>query len=273
MSWSEVTNSRVATGTFISFVGLVMIDTQVRVLPLSHPFISNDSELPDRTRLYATFEAARRLLVRIEEDAAYLVASRPPSISGSRRRLPDIYNLLRVSRNNGQVGERMSFQITQRLETGMEGKRFLYLAKTDRDQNLILLKFSRRYSKDLHEVCASKSIMHPDSLPTRIRKAPGWLVRSVAMEYFLSPADRIVDSKKDLCDHGESWLKDIDNVVKQFHAQDYVHRDLRPPILLLTMASYSLSILIGAGRKGGNIPAKTTSSHFTGGRGIYKTAH
>jgi hypothetical protein len=85
MSLSEVTNSSVATGTLISFVGLVMVDTQVRVLHLAHPFVSNDSELPDRTLLYATFEAARRLLVRIERDAERFVTSLPPSISGSRR--------------------------------------------------------------------------------------------------------------------------------------------------------------------------------------------
>jgi hypothetical protein len=69
------------------------------------------------------------------------------------------------------------------------------------------------------------------------REAPGgWF--SVAMKYYPS-ADRIFKSKN-LCDHEEIWLKDINNVVKRFrphgrslahgvHAQGYVHGDLRPP--------------------------------------------
>jgi hypothetical protein len=109
---------------------------EVRVLPpsTSLQLIRNDRELPDRVPLYATFEAARRLLAHIKQDAAHLVASPPPSISGSCRRLLDIRNLLWVSGNNGQVGEQMGFQTTQVLETSLEGKRLLYLAKTDRDQ-------------------------------------------------------------------------------------------------------------------------------------------
>jgi hypothetical protein len=202
-----------------------MVDTQVRVLPLAHPFISNDSELPDRTLLYATFEAARRLLERIEQDAEHFVTLPPSSISGSHRRLPDIRNLLQVSANNGQVGERMGFEITQKLETGLGGQRLLYLATTDRNQEQILLKFSRWYGKELHEFCAS--IGYAPELLGFERLPGGWF--GVAMRYFPS-AVRILDSPKSLlCDYGEIWLKDIDNVVNQFHAQGYVHGDLRPP--------------------------------------------
>jgi hypothetical protein len=47
------------------------------------------------------------------------------------------------------------------------------------------------------------------------------------MEYS-TPADRILDSEG-VCGYGENWLKDIDNVVKLFHAQGYFHGDLRSP--------------------------------------------
>lgn len=87
-------DSSVAIGTLISFVGLVMVDKQVRVLPLAHPFIANDNGLPDRVPLYAAFEAAGRLLVSIEEDTARLVISPSPPISGSHGRLPDVRSLL-----------------------------------------------------------------------------------------------------------------------------------------------------------------------------------
>jgi hypothetical protein len=198
-----------------------MLDTQIRVLPLAHPFVCNDSELSDRMPLYVTFEAARRLLVRIKQDAEHLVASPTPRIPRSCRRLPDVRDLLRVSGNNGQVGERMGFQITQKL--GLDGKRLLYLATSDRDQEQILVKFSRCYSKELHEFCAS--IKHAPELLAFERLPGGWF--GVAMGYFPS-ADRILESKS-LCEYGESWLKDIDNVVEKFHAQGYVHGDLRPP--------------------------------------------
>ncbi|KAF8506859.1 hypothetical protein F5888DRAFT_1630006 [Russula emetica] len=200
-----------------------MVDTQVRVLPLAHPFVCNDSELPDRMPLYVTFQAARQLLNRIKQDAVHILTSPPPRIPGSCRRLANVHDLLRVSGNNGQVGERMGFQITQKLETGLEGRRLLYLATSDHNQEQILLKFSRRYSKDLHEFCAS--VDHAPELLAFERLPGGWF--GVAMKYY-PLADRILESKR-LCDHGETWLKDINNVVERFHAQGYVHGDLRPP--------------------------------------------
>ncbi len=47
------------------------------------------------------------------------------------------------------------------------------------------------------------------------------------MEYFPS-AHRILGSP-DLSDHGGKWLKDMDHVVKEFHAHGYVRGDLRSP--------------------------------------------
>lgn len=60
MYLSKATNSNIMIGTMISFIGLVMIDKQIRTLHLLCPFISNDSEMhnADRTPLYVAFEAA-----------------------------------------------------------------------------------------------------------------------------------------------------------------------------------------------------------------------
>jgi hypothetical protein len=97
----------------------------------------------------------------------------------------------------------MGFKITQKLETGLECQ---------------------------HENLRTDQIR---GVPW-IRTAPGgWF--GVAMGYFPS-ADRILDSKS-LRDYGEDWLKDIDNVVNQFHAQGYVHGDLVLLILLLTVTA------------------------------------
>ncbi len=45
---------------------------------------------------------------------------------------------------------------------------------------------------------------------------------------YLPSAERVLESK-DLGTYGGKWLKDIDNIVATFHAENYVHGDLRPP--------------------------------------------
>ena len=47
------------------------------------------------------------------------------------------------------------------------------------------------------------------------------------MEYLIS-ACRTVESPA-LVNHGEAWLKKMDEVVKMLHQHGYVHGDLRPP--------------------------------------------
>jgi len=203
-----------------------MIDKQVRVLPLTPAFPCNDSELYNRMSLYAAFGAARRLLVRIERDAESLVGlpSPSPAIPGSQRRYPNVGSLLRVSGNNGQAGERVHFQITERLRTGLGGKRLLFLASTiGPDPKVIVIKFSRQYGRDFHVFCTS--LGHAPELLAFERLPGGWF--GIAMEY-LPSADRILESGN-LSDYGERWLEEIVDIVSQFHAQGYVHGDLRPP--------------------------------------------
>ena len=156
----RVTNSGVVSGTYISFHGLVMVDKQVRILPLTVVFPCNDSELHDRMPLYAAFGAACHLLARIREDAASLVASPspPPAILGSCRRHPSVCSLSRISSDNRQTGRRLDFQITETFTTGLQGKRYMYLATTTANRanpQVILVKFSRKYSTELHLFCVS----------------------------------------------------------------------------------------------------------------------
>jgi len=205
-----------------------MVDKQVRVLPLTPAFPCNDSELHNRMPLYTAFGAARQLLARIEQDALNLVTSlsspSPPLvIPGIHRRLPNISNLLQVSGDNGQ---RLDFQITERLITGLRGNHLLYLASTTDhtgSPQTILIKFSRKYSRDLHVFCASHN--HAPQLFAYERLPGGWI--GIAMAY-LPSAERVLESK-DLSNHGAKWLEDIDNIVATFHAENYVHGDLRPP--------------------------------------------
>jgi serine/threonine protein kinase len=204
-----------------------MIDKQVRVLPLTPAFPCNDSELHNRMPLYAAFRAARCLLARIEQDAASLVESPSPlpAIPGSSRRFPNVCSLLRVS---GQAEERIHFHITERLVTGLKGNHLLYLASTtDPKPQVIVLKFSRQYGVGLHQFCASMG--HAPELLAFEKLPGGWY--GIAMEY-LPSAERLLESRS-LADYGEKWLKDLDNIVSKFHAQGYVHGDLRPPNIIV----------------------------------------
>lgn len=218
---ADVTNSNIVPGTYISFHGLVMIDKQVRALPLTPAFPCNDSELYNRMPLYSAFGAACRLLACIERDAASFVGSllpSPPEIPGSYRRHPNVTCLLRVSSSNtqaaSQAGERVYFQITEKLATGLKGKHLLYLAKTpDPDPQVILVKFARQYSKDLHQFCAS--IGHAPQLLAFETLPGGWF--GIAMEYF-PLARRIIDSDN-VATYGPKWLKNIDDIVSKFHSQ------------------------------------------------------
>jgi len=141
----------------------------------------------------------------------------------------------------------MGFQITQKLETGLEVQRLLYIATTDDEkQTQILVKFTRRYSKELHEFCAS--IKHAPELFGFERLPGDWI--GVAMEYFPSEsADRILESNG-LRSYGGGWLKDIDKVVSAFHSQGYVHGDLRPPNFVVNHDMLYLIDFDWGGREG-----------------------
>jgi hypothetical protein len=200
-----------------------MVDEQVRILPLTHVFPCNDSELHNRRPLYLAFEAACRLLTCIRRDAASLVESPSPAILGSCRRLPNINGLFRVIGGKTQTRERVRFQIIERFATDLGGKRYLYRASTtDPNSQDILVKFSRQYGVDVHMFCAS--IQHAPELLAFERLPGGWI--GIAME--LLSAKRILESEK-LMDHGEKWRNDMDKIVGAIHTKGYVHGDLRPP--------------------------------------------
>jgi hypothetical protein len=221
LCFAGVANSR--TGAYISFHGLVMVDKQVRSLPLTPAFPCNDSELHNRRPLYAAFGAACHLLTVIEQDSMKLVRSSSLPILRSSRRFPDISSVLRISGSEAQ-NEQINFQIVERLTPDSGGRRFLYRATTPGPNSQdILVKFSRQYSIDLHAFCASKN--HAPQL-LGFRELPGgWI--AIAMEYLLS-AKPVLESTF-LAEHGGRWMNEMDQVVEEFHAEGYVHGDLRPP--------------------------------------------
>ena len=143
---ADLANLSFVSGTYISFHGLIMINKQVCILPLTPFFPCNDNELHNRVLFYVAFGAACCLLALIKEDAASIVRSSSPqlTIHRSHKQHPNISSLLWVFSDNGQAEEQVHFQITNTLMMGLKGKQLLYLASiTDPNLKLILIKFTR----------------------------------------------------------------------------------------------------------------------------------
>ena len=196
-----------------------MVDSQVRNLPITPSFPCNDREFKDRVPLYAVFSAARDLLASLNTDAENFVKLPPLAIPPTHRRFPNIQSLLRFP--NGK--ERIQFQITESLGDHLQHT-LLYVAFTLGPRSkTILVKFARKYGKDLHQFCANEGYA-PALLA--FEQLPGdWV--GVAMEYF--PLASCVDESPLLQDCGDTWLDQMGKMVKQFHSNGYVHGDLRVP--------------------------------------------
>jgi hypothetical protein len=118
-------------------------------------------------------------------------------------------------------------------------QRHLYHARlvtpTSSDE-AIYVKFSQRYSVDLHGFCASRGLA-PRILGFQ-QLSGGWF--AVAME------------KIDIVDHenimsfpdGEKWKGDIKELVDAFHREDWVHGDLRLANFVLTKNENPRRILL-----------------------------
>jgi len=87
----------------------------------------------------------------------------------------------------------------------------------------IVVKFTRKYGKELHEFCANQN--YSPKLLAYERLSGDWV--GVAME-FVASACYIMDSKfSQEC--GQQWFDKMDEMVAVIHEAGYVHGDLRPP--------------------------------------------
>ena len=198
-----------------------MVDSQVRSLPITNPFSCNDSGAQARPGLYAAFRAAQAFLEDIQHDAKKYAASSPPPIPQKHRRLPNVGALYRVSSSNQE--ERLEFEIKERLRQNVKG-RLIYVAETSGPKSeKIVVKFTRKYGRELHEFCAehgySPKLLAYESLPG------GWI--GVAMEFVASACYFMESKLSQEC--RQQWLDEMDKMVGKMHGAGYVHGDLRPP--------------------------------------------
>jgi hypothetical protein len=113
---------RVVPGEYISFHGLVMVDAQVRMLPLTPAFSCKDSAFESRAPLYAAFSAAKDLLKNIEKDAKEFVeSSAQENQNAILHSFPNIQSLCRFP-SDGQQEQRINFRITESFGGGIQGR-------------------------------------------------------------------------------------------------------------------------------------------------------
>lgn len=177
-----------------------------------------------RRDLLQAFKAAALVSSRIKLDIEKYLdvlkgspASWPPLMTEVTCRFPSVTEVDAFP--NSQ--EKLEFVLNHRYDEDTVN-RHLYKATVvspaDRQGNAYV-KFSQRYSRELHEFCASRG------LALRIlgfeKLSGGWFV--VAMEE-IDTVDRI---KIGSSSNAEKWEEDIKKLVDGFHSEGLVHGDLR----------------------------------------------
>ena len=114
----------------------------------------------------------------------------------------------------------ITFEICSLLDDNIHD-RLLYKAKRPGFNQLILIKFVRRYSIKLHSFCAKAG--HAPSILGYERLPGGWF--AVAMEY-IEPGITITKSNL-RTSNKVRWIKELARLVTNFHAKNLVHGDLR----------------------------------------------
>jgi hypothetical protein len=170
----------------------------------------------DRKLLYSAFIAASVLQAHILEGGERLLSNLPAEeIPVHMRHLPAVSRLCRYPPSS----EHFTFEILCVLPD-LEPYRLLYLAETP-DKQLILIKFTERYSIQLHEFCAQTR--QAPQIYAFERLPGGWF--AVAMEFI--EAGVPITQSEHLPTCRDRWVTELELLMERFHEQGLVHGDLR----------------------------------------------
>ena len=210
-------------GAFVQFFGIVVLG-QMRIVPLT-PMLSLATPIDDersRQALFLAFKAASIVIAKIQADALRFIQKTPPKIPYELRGLPSVTEIQAVAPSSSS---RINFALVGRHDTEIY-HRNLYHARLSPTNEEIYVKFTERYSRDLHIFCAERGLA-PKLLG--FEQIPGgWF--AVAMEKIDIVKPREVESFSGL----DTWKKDIRELVEDFHRKGLVHGDLRLPNFIFT---------------------------------------
>ncbi|KAH9065107.1 hypothetical protein EDB83DRAFT_2291675 [Lactarius deliciosus] len=228
--WNVPSLGLTVVGPYVTFYGVIFLGrSQWRLVPLTPTLscVASACEGNDRMALYAAFSSAFALLRHIDEDAQRYRLE-PPTLPHADRRFPYVSELPKYppSAENAE-NEILRFRILRYLLPDTPPYRQLYIAKTlSGPEKEIVVKFTRRYSIELHAFCADRerapSILGFGQVPG------GWFV--VAMDYI---SEAVFPSHStNLPRLRDQWTHDLTTLVDSFHDEGLVHGDLRQPNMI-----------------------------------------
>lgn len=163
-------------------------------------------------------------LAKIQDDVLNLILECPPEIPFESRWLPSVTKI-----------ESVKFALLRRYDTEVVGRE-LYLARVTPTNEEIYVKFSRRYSRELHVFCADRGLA-PE--PLGFERLPGeWFGIAMRKIEVVDPCE--IESFPEL----DTWKKDIRKLVDDFHEEGLVHGDLRLENFIFTESSPRKMMLV-----------------------------
>jgi tRNA A-37 threonylcarbamoyl transferase component Bud32 len=152
--------------------------------------------------------------------------------------LPHVYKIPAWPSNAGIEEQHLEFTIESIVAQGFpwNEKRFLYRAKMQNDD--VMVKFTRRYCTDLHQICAKRG--HAPKLLGYGTVPGGWHV--VVMEFVDHDINGRLAHYARV--HLDRWEKDLTSLVEEFHGEGLVHGDLRDVNLIVPRGEPERIILV-----------------------------
>lgn len=204
------------------FYAIIKIGHQLKLIGLTPTLscIESDSDGRERKSLYLAFAAASVLQAHILQDIEKLLVN-PPSgpILGYDHCFPAISKLRKYPPSSDDY---FNFDIHS-LFPDTRPNRLLYFAQTP-DKELVIVKFARQYSIELHQFCTG--LGHAPQIFAFERLPGGWY--AIAMEYI----DSGLPITHATAAHQGCWTKELEDVVARFHSEGLVHGDLRDANIL-----------------------------------------
>jgi hypothetical protein len=188
------------------------------MLPLATPIYDEHSRL----NVFLAFKAASIFIAKLQDDTLKIIHDETlPDIPYNMRELPSVTRI-----NTYPTQSRLSFTFLKRYDSPVKHRQ-LYHARVDSTGEEIYVKFTQKYSSDLHDFCAERK-MAPKLLGFE-RLTGGWF--AVAMEKVDTVEPYQIETLPELLD---GWKRDTQALVDGFHQKNLVHGDLRLPNFIFT---------------------------------------
>ncbi|KII85721.1 hypothetical protein PLICRDRAFT_56927 [Plicaturopsis crispa FD-325 SS-3] len=239
-------------GPHIAFYAFALLD-RPRIVQLTPILPTCTEDTFGRAPLLAAFRAAivlHRVITRDRDVAMSRTESAPPeSLS-----LPYVSSAPAFPDGASKV----EFTLEKLIPTLTVGQH-VYLAHTTApDHTRVVVKFTRTYCAALHAFCADRG--HAPRLLALGAVPGGWTVVVMAhVDDLRLPIDKL-----QMRELAPVWRKDLSAVVRAFHAEGWVHGDLRLANVLVDRAEPARALLIDfdwAGEEGRAMYPTTRLTH------------